>query len=212
MKFSLVFEEYAVLAVLVHLWPQNQSRYNYFQEYVEMVFKSITNSALTCPSLMCELFYVLKELATERFPNNNEVRYSVISGFIFLRFFAPAILGPKLFDLTTAPIVSIVDDTSAKTSACIPVLIVFLLQDLQANRTLTLVSKTIQSLGNLVSCRYRSPGAEQHKEEYMCRLLESFQTETHIQAVRQFLEIISASSRPNSQTCATFAPVVLKEG
>ena len=72
-----------------------------------MVFLAITNSALACPSLMCELFYVLKELATERFPNNSEIRYSVISGFIFLRFFAPAILGPKLFDLTTAPIVRI---------------------------------------------------------------------------------------------------------
>lgn len=40
------------------------------------------------------------------FPDNKEVRYSVISGFIFLRFFAPAILGPKLFDLTTEQIVS----------------------------------------------------------------------------------------------------------
>lgn len=72
-----------------------------------MVFKSITNSALSCPTLMCELFHVLRQLAVERFPNNNEIRYSVISGFIFLRFFAPAILGPKLFDLTTAPIVSV---------------------------------------------------------------------------------------------------------
>lgn len=59
-----------------------------------------------CPSLMCELFHVLKELAMERFPHNQEVRYSVISGFIFLRFFAPAILGPRLFDLTTQQIVS----------------------------------------------------------------------------------------------------------
>jgi Ras GTPase-activating protein 3 len=39
--------------------------------------------------------------------DNREVRYSVISGFIFLRFFAPAILGPRLFDLTTEHIVSI---------------------------------------------------------------------------------------------------------
>lgn len=30
-----------------------------------------------------------------------------MSGFIFLRFFAPAILGPKLFDLTTEPLVSV---------------------------------------------------------------------------------------------------------
>lgn len=67
---------------------------------------------------MCELFQVLKELAIERFPKNNEVRYSVISGFVFLRFFAPAILGPKLFDLTTSPIVSIL---------CLQLLYLFLL-------------------------------------------------------------------------------------
>lgn len=83
---------------------------------------------------------------------------------------------------------------------------------MQTNRTLTLISKTIQSLGNLVSCRYRSPGSEQHKEEYMTRLLESFQTSAHIQAIKQFLEIISATSRPGSQACTTFTPVVLKEG
>ncbi|EEB14485.1 Ras GTPase-activating protein, putative [Pediculus humanus corporis] len=158
------------------------------KEYVEKVFKSITSSSLSCPTLMCELFQVLKELAIERFPNNNEVRYSVISGFIFLRFFAPAILGPKLFDLTSSPI------------------------DQQTNRTLTLISKTMQSLGNLVSCKYKTSGLEQHKEKYMSRLLESFQNPPHIEAVRQFLEIISASSRPNGQSCTTFAPVVLKEG
>ncbi|KAK6644718.1 hypothetical protein RUM43_000987 [Polyplax serrata] len=158
------------------------------KEYVEKVFKSITSSALSCPTVICELFQVLKELAIERFPNNNEVRYSVISVFIFLRFFAPAILGPKLFDLTTSPI------------------------DQQTNRTLTLISKTMQSLGNLVSCKYKSSGLEQHKEKYMSQLLESFQTPSHIEAVRQFLELISATSRPNGQSCATYAPVVLKEG
>lgn len=77
----------------------------FFQEYVDMIIRSITRSPLMCPSIMCELFYVLKELVMERFPCNNEVRYSVISGFIFLRFFAPAILGPRLFDLTTQQIV-----------------------------------------------------------------------------------------------------------
>lgn len=35
-----------------------------------------------------------------------EVRYAVVSGFVFLRFFAPAILGPKLFGLSTEPVVS----------------------------------------------------------------------------------------------------------
>lgn len=38
--------------------------------------------------------------------DEREVRYSAISGFVFLRFFAPAILYPKLFDLTTEQTVS----------------------------------------------------------------------------------------------------------
>lgn len=57
---------------------------------------------------MCEMFWCLKELAATHFPKNKEVRYSVISGFIFLRFFAPAILGPRLFDITTEQIVRLI--------------------------------------------------------------------------------------------------------
>lgn len=75
--------------------------------YVQEIFQAITQSAIHCPALMCQIFYNLQECALHYFPKNNEVRYSVISGFIFLRFFAPAILGPKLFDLTTEQIVSL---------------------------------------------------------------------------------------------------------
>lgn len=65
-------------------------------------------------SLDYQLLFLSLELCTRVFlnylnalpPDQREVRYSVISGFIFLRFFAPAILGPKLFDITTHPIVS----------------------------------------------------------------------------------------------------------
>lgn len=76
-------------------------------EYLQKIFKAITQSAVNCPSLMCQIFHNLRECATKYFPNNREVRYSVISGFIFLRFFAPAILGPRLFDLTNEQIVSL---------------------------------------------------------------------------------------------------------
>lgn len=76
------------------------------QEYVERVFVAIMNSAVRCPPVLCQIFHDLRECAAKHFPRNKEVRYSVVSGFIFLRFFAPAILGPKLFDLTTEPLVS----------------------------------------------------------------------------------------------------------
>lgn len=76
------------------------------QDYVERVFEAIINSAVRCPPVLCQIFHDLRECAAKYFPHNKEVRYSVVSGFIFLRFFAPAILGPKLFDLTTEPLVS----------------------------------------------------------------------------------------------------------
>lgn len=69
--------------------------------YVAKVFEAITSSAVHCPAVLREVFHDLKECAAKHFPENKEIRYSVVSGFIFLRFFAPAILGPKLFDLTT---------------------------------------------------------------------------------------------------------------
>ncbi|XP_046607580.1 uncharacterized protein LOC124298935 [Neodiprion virginianus] len=160
------------------------------KEYVQRVFTAITTSGVRCPPLMCEMFWSLRELAVTHFPYNKEVRYSVISGFIFLRFFAPAILGPKLFDITTEQI------------------------DSQTYRTLTLISKTIQSLGNLVSCR--GGAGSVCKEEYMECVYREFYTEKHIQAVKQFLELISTSSGSGTikERPAAFQeePVVLKEG
>ncbi|RZF38857.1 hypothetical protein LSTR_LSTR015632 [Laodelphax striatellus] len=158
-----------------------QSNLANLKEYVGNIFKAITSSALQCPTILCQVFHDLRELAAAYFPDNKEVRYSVISGFIFLRFFAPAILGPRLFDLTNEQI------------------------DTQLNRTLTLISKTIQSLCNLVSAR--SPRCN---EDYMISMYQAFNTETHITAVRQYLEIISASSHPVQRSVDI--PVVLKEG
>lgn len=85
---------------------QVEANLNNLKSYVQRIFEAITNSAVHCPALMCQIFHNLKECAMKCFPENREVRYSVISGFIFLRFFAPAILGPRLFDLTTQQIVS----------------------------------------------------------------------------------------------------------
>lgn len=154
------------------------------KDYVERVFGAITSSYAMCPATMCRLFDALRQCAARHFPRNAEVRYSVVSGFIFLRFFAPAILGPRLFDLTTEQI------------------------DPQTNRTLTLISKTIQSLGNLVSSR----SAQQVcKEEYMAELYRSFCTPRHVQAIKQFLEIISTSTDTQNNNVQE-TPVLLKEG
>ncbi|XP_037719342.1 GTPase-activating protein isoform X1 [Drosophila subpulchrella] len=160
------------------------------QDYVERVFEAITKSADRCPKVLCQIFHDLRECAGKHFPSNREVRYSVVSGFIFLRFFAPAILGPKLFDLTTERL------------------------DAQTSRTLTLISKTIQSLGNLVSSR---SSQQTCKEEFTVELYKKFCTEQHVDAVKHFLEVISTPSQAGSgvhpaAAAAPLEPVLLKEG
>lgn len=111
---------------------------NNLHEYVEKVFDAIIKSAPQCPRVLCNIFHNMRESATKYFPANKEVswrdiaftrwlikfrfeqvRYSVVSGFIFLRFFAPAILGPKLFDLTTEPLVSVFFSFSRPSIQCV---------------------------------------------------------------------------------------------
>ncbi|XP_068236209.1 ras GTPase-activating protein 3 [Palaemon carinicauda] len=153
------------------------------KEYVRVVLNAIINSALSCPPVMCQIFSELRELANTYFPHEREVRYSVISGFVFLRFFAPAILYPKLFDLTTEQI------------------------DPATHRTLTLLSKTVQSVGNLVSSR---TSLQNFRELYMREVFALCVTDKHVDAMRTFLEIIS--SMPNGSQKAYDSPVILKEG
>lgn len=78
----------------------------HLKTYTDLFFNSIIESMDKCPQIMCDIFAVLKELAIKFFPDNKDVCYYVISGFVFLRFFAPSILNPRLFELTDKKIVS----------------------------------------------------------------------------------------------------------
>ncbi|KFW05930.1 Ras GTPase-activating protein 3, partial [Eurypyga helias] len=95
------------------------------RQYVDRIFTVITKSGVSCPTVMCDIFFSLRESAAKRFQDDLDVRYTAVSSFIFLRFFAPAILSPNLFQLTPHH------------------------PDPQTSRTLTLISKTIQTLGSL---------------------------------------------------------------
>uniref|UniRef100_A0A8C8RD36 RAS p21 protein activator 3 n=1 Tax=Pelusios castaneus TaxID=367368 RepID=A0A8C8RD36_9SAUR len=95
------------------------------RQYVDRIFTVITKSGVSCPTVMCDIFFSLRESAAKRFQGDPDVRYTAVSSFIFLRFFAPAILSPNLFHLTPHH------------------------PDPQTSRTLTLISKTIQTLGSL---------------------------------------------------------------
>lgn len=171
--------------------------------YADEAFEAITKSAADCPPVLRELFNALKRLAARRFPKNPRTQYSVVSVFVFLRFFAAAILNPKLFDL------------------CPPQRSV----DPQANRTLTLISKVVQSVGNLTSKNVEASKARQgerlnfvpYKEEYMWRFYSAFLSEQHPQQVASFLEMISSNLSTTLTTLprevnSSNPPVVLKQG
>ncbi|NWH73988.1 RASL1 protein, partial [Piaya cayana] len=69
--------------------------------YLGDIVDAIVGSVEKCPLLMRAAFKQLRRRVEERFPSeqHEDVRYFSISGFLFLRFFAPAVLTPKLFSL-----------------------------------------------------------------------------------------------------------------
>ncbi|XP_066091905.1 ras GTPase-activating protein 3 [Saccopteryx bilineata] len=151
------------------------------RQYVDRIFNVITKSGVSCPTVMCDIFFSLREAAAKRFQDDLDVRYTAVSSFIFLRFFAPAILSPNLFQLTPHH------------------------TDPQTSRTLTLISKTIQTLGSLSKSKSAS-----FKESYMAAFYEFFNEQKYADAVKNFLDLISSSGRRDPKSVEQ--PILLKEG
>ncbi|XP_041351438.1 ras GTPase-activating protein 3-like isoform X2 [Gigantopelta aegis] len=153
------------------------------KNYVVDMVTAITNSGLVCPVIMREVFHALKEVATTHFPENAMIKYRVISSFVFLRFFAPAILGPKLFEIHAEP------------------------QATSIGRTLTLISKAVQGLVNVVSSKSVPFSV---KEEYMIPLFDDLTETKFVDAIKMFLDIVSSPTGTHTQCFE--APIILKEG
>uniref|UniRef100_A0A673JRN4 Ras GTPase-activating protein 2-like n=1 Tax=Sinocyclocheilus rhinocerous TaxID=307959 RepID=A0A673JRN4_9TELE len=133
------------------------------QGYVQKVFTSITQSSSSCPPLMCDVFRSLRQLASKRFPADPHVQYSAVSSFIFLRFFAVAVLSPHTFQLRSHH------------------------PDPEISRTLTLISKTIQSLGSWGSLSKNKLSS--FKETYMYDFFKLFQEDECIEKVKKVRNI-----------------------
>ncbi|ERE75288.1 rasGAP-activating-like protein 1, partial [Cricetulus griseus] len=69
--------------------------------YLGSIVDAIVSSAGRCPLALRLAFKQLQRCVEKRFPGveHQDAKYLATSGFLFLRFFAPAILTPKLFDL-----------------------------------------------------------------------------------------------------------------
>lgn len=68
--------------------------------HTEECWNCITNSALNCPNELRYIFRHIRACADDQYGDFlRTVSYSSVSGFLFLRFFVPAILNPKLFGI-----------------------------------------------------------------------------------------------------------------
>lgn len=66
----------------------------------EEVWRAIYNSVSRCPQELRLIFRHIRACAEDRYGDFlRTVQYSSVSGFLFLRFFVPAVLNPKLFGL-----------------------------------------------------------------------------------------------------------------
>ncbi|XP_044288643.1 ras GTPase-activating protein 2 isoform X2 [Varanus komodoensis] len=152
--------------------------------YVDKVFSTIVQSSISCPTLMCDMFCSLRQLAAERFPNDPHVQYSAVSSFVFLRFFAVAVVSPHTFHLRPHH------------------------PDAQTLRILTLISKAIQTLGSWGSLSKSKLSS--FKETFMCEFFKMFQEEEYIEAVKKFLDEVSSTE--SKEPSVMSEPVHLKEG
>ncbi|KAF2492343.1 hypothetical protein BU16DRAFT_110923 [Lophium mytilinum] len=115
----------------------------------EDLWKAIYNSVSRCPHELRMIFRHIRACAEDRYGDFlRTVTYSSVSGFLFLRFFCPAVLNPKLFGLLK-------DHPKPK-----------------ARRTLTLIAKSLQGLANMSTF-----GAKEQWMEPMNTFLSSHRQE-----------------------------------
>ncbi|KAJ6257336.1 hypothetical protein Dda_8225 [Drechslerella dactyloides] len=108
---------------------------------VRGVWQSINNSAAKCPLEIKKVLNHVRTCVELKFGNMVEgPSYSSVSGFLFLRFLCPAIMNPKSF--------GILKDHPGS----------------QAQRTLTLLAKSLQGLANMTTFGVKEPFMEPMNE------------------------------------------------
>ncbi|KAL3092056.1 hypothetical protein niasHT_022989 [Heterodera trifolii] len=139
--------------------------------YAELAFDQVVNSLHHCPKALRELFSELRGVVEQIYPNRQDVARLAVSSFLIMRFFAAAILNPKLFSLKLET------------------------PDVEVSRTLVLVSKVLQRISNCVVSAHPLT----NKEQWLTPVLQRFSDRDKI-AMIQFLDKISKNdAEDNSQ-------------
>ncbi|KAM9441264.1 ras GTPase-activating protein 4 [Clarias gariepinus] len=97
------------------------------QSYLSELMTAISQSSSYCPLLLCQAFQQLYQRVQARFPDPEyrKVKFIAVTSFLCLRFISPAIMSPKLFHLREKH------------------------ADARTSRTLLLLAKAVQTIGNL---------------------------------------------------------------
>ncbi|KAF4073223.1 hypothetical protein AMELA_G00256390 [Ameiurus melas] len=97
------------------------------QSYLSELMAAILQSSSYCPLLLCQAFQQLYQRVQARFPDPEyrKVKFIAVTSFLCLRFISPAIMSPKLFHLREKH------------------------ADARTSRTLLLLAKAVQTIGNL---------------------------------------------------------------
>eukprot|EP00028_Trichosphaerium_sp_Am-I-7-wt_P000942 CAMPEP_0168526880 /NCGR_PEP_ID=MMETSP0405-20121227/12253_1 /TAXON_ID=498012 /ORGANISM="Trichosphaerium sp, Strain Am-I-7 wt" /LENGTH=559 /DNA_ID=CAMNT_0008549851 /DNA_START=306 /DNA_END=1985 /DNA_ORIENTATION=+ len=72
-------------------------------EILDKFLTSLYDKTDSCPTPLREIFYHLQHEAKRKFPSNPVVKYTSVSGFLFLRFINAALLAPDAFDIMEEP-------------------------------------------------------------------------------------------------------------
>jgi hypothetical protein len=131
------------------------------------IWNGIAGSSARCPAELRHILKYIRAVAEDRYGDFfRTVSFTSVSGFLFLRFLCPALLNPKLFGLLR-------DHPQAK-----------------AQRTFTLIAKSLQALANLSTF-----GQKEFWMEPMNRFLHS-----HRQGLKDFIDSICAISSDRNNT------------
>ncbi|KAI6243658.1 hypothetical protein M3Y99_00028100 [Aphelenchoides fujianensis] len=142
-----------------------------FLVYAELAFSRVVDTAARCPPLMREVFHELRSVVDHSFAHRGNMGRLAVSSFLIMRFFSAAIMAPKSYGLKKeAP-------------------------DADVNRTLTLISKTLQRLYNCVV----SDAPLTIKEQWLNPMLERLLDEGHRTAMLEFLDFVSTPASTSSE-------------
>ncbi|KAL1842214.1 hypothetical protein VTJ49DRAFT_5826 [Mycothermus thermophilus] len=136
-------------------------------KFTAEIWECITSSAPRLPPELRHVLKYIRAVAEDRYGDFlRTVAYTSVSGFLFLRFLCPAILNPKLFGLLR-------DHPRPR-----------------AQRTLTLIAKSLQALANLTTSGKKEPWMEP-----MNRFLS-----TQRQTFKNFLDEVCAIPAERTKT------------